>query len=467
MAEKTQEQRKAERQKKNQDRAKMRAERRASRMAKMAQQAEALKANPEDIVNHTEPKKQGCGVCSRAKKKAEAEQRAQNGDKRFDKKNNPLPTQRKIVIQNFTSPGDIMMITPVVKGLVENYGDIFAVDVRTTCMELWENNPYLTPISYMIDKEGKTVDDDGNEVTVIEARADELINTSRTNPYHYIHAYAVNIGKKLGINIPIEYLKGDIWMTEDEVSWMSQIQEIGINDNFWILNGGGKMDVTVKWWNPDFYQEVVDHFRGKITFVQVGQTHDMHPPLKGVINMIGKTSLRQFVRLMHHASGVLTPVSFAMHAAAAVPVPAGRCKSRACVVVAGGREPQQWEAYPNHRFLSMNGAMDCCDLNGCWKSRTFNLDDGADKKGTRCYYPLKVETKTKLPDVTIPTKIKGEKPGQKTISMEQFPIAKCMQLIEPRHVIDAIETYYKGGCLKYGSTIHENVPEKAKPYIVN
>ena len=44
---------------------------------------------------------------------------------------------------------------------------------------------------------------------------------------------------------------------------------------------------------------------------------------------------RQFARLMYHASGVVCPVTFAMHLAAAIQVKPGRPRNRACVVVAG------------------------------------------------------------------------------------------------------------------------------------
>ena len=65
---------------------------------------------------------------------------------------------------------------------------------------------------------------------------------------------------------------------------------------------GGKYDFTAKWWNPSWYQAVVDHFRGRIQFVQCGEEHHWHPCLDNVINLIGKTDTRQFVRLMHHAA---------------------------------------------------------------------------------------------------------------------------------------------------------------------
>ena len=39
---------------------------------------------------------------------------------------------------------------------------------------------------------------------------------------------------------------------------------------------------------------------------------------------------------------------------------AGRWGRRPCVVVAGGREPAHWEAYPDHQFIHNNGALRCC-----------------------------------------------------------------------------------------------------------
>jgi len=120
---------------------------------------------------------------------------------------------------------------------------------------------------------------------------------------------------------------------------------MGVPERFWILIAGGKYDFTAKWWNPESFQKVVDHFQGQITFVQCGESGHWHPPLNGVVNLIGKTPLRDFVRLMYHADGVLCPVTFAMHLAAAVETKTGHPKHRPCVVVAGGREPAHWEAY--------------------------------------------------------------------------------------------------------------------------
>jgi len=202
----------------------------------------------------------------------------------------------------------------------------------------------------------------------------------------------------------------------------------------------GFVSHNCKWWNQDNYQKVVDHFKGKITFIQCGSKEHCHPKLRNVVDMIGKTDLRQFIRLIYHSIGIVCPVTFAMHAAAAVPIKEGRKrpKNRACVVVAGGREPVQWEAYPHHRFLSTNGCLPCCDNGGCWKSRCQKVNDGdeKDQDDKLCIYPVSIEGK------------------------EITSIPKCMDMIKAEDVIRAIEMYYEGGALQYGSSINTVAKEK-------
>ena len=84
--------------------------------------------------------------------------------------------------------------------------------------------------------------------------------------------------------------------------------------------------ICTQWWDVERCQAVVDHFRGRIQFVQCGEAGKghVHPPLEGVINLVGRTDLRQIVRLIYHAQGIVCPVTFFMHAAAAIETKAGR-----------------------------------------------------------------------------------------------------------------------------------------------
>ncbi len=335
--------------------------------------------------------------------------------KKKKKKRSVTKKVRKILLDNFQSPGDILMLTPVVRDLKLSCPNI-EIGIHTSCKEIWENNPYITKL----DKKDK-----GVEVIKVEY---PLVHTSNEGQHHFIHGFRYFLEDKLGVKINPTKFKGDIHISDLEKGWIGQIEEMGIKDKFWIVMAGGKYDFTAKWWSSEYYQNVVDHFKGKITFVQCGESHHYHPKLSNVIDLIGKTDLRQFIRLIYHSVGVLSPVTFAMHAAAAVESKHGLL-NRPCVVIAGGREPSQWEKYPNHRFLETNGCIDCCDNGGCWKSRCHKVGDGDKKDNDEelCLYPVR--------------------------QADGIFIPKCMDMIKPQDVIRAIEMYYEGGVLEYNKEL--------------
>ena len=49
---------------------------------------------------------------------------------------------RKLILRNYQSPGDIVMLTAAVRDLKRALGAAVAVDVRTPCPALWENSPH-------------------------------------------------------------------------------------------------------------------------------------------------------------------------------------------------------------------------------------------------------------------------------------------------------------------------------------
>jgi len=320
---------------------------------------------------------------------------------------NPAPT--RLILKTRQSPGDVVMMTAAVRDLHRAHPHRFLTDVRSPAKALWEFNPHLTPL-----------EETDPDVRVIEMHY-PLIHQSNSRPYHFIHGYIQYLEEQLDCRIPVTDFHGDIYLADVEKRWMSQVEELGYRGRFWIMMAGGKFDFTAKWWNPAFYQQVVDHFRGRIQFVQCGERSHWHPALQGVINLIGKTDIRQFVRLMYHADGVVCPVTFAMHLAAAVESKPGQPFHRPCVVLAGGREPAQWEAYPHHQFLSTNGMLPCCENGGCWKSRCQPVGDGDAKDRDLCEAPVEVS----------PT----------------LQIARCMNMLTPADVIRRIELYYEGGLL--------------------
>ena len=309
------------------------------------------------------------------------------------------------------------MLTAAIRDLHRNNPGRFLTDVDTPCQQLWENNPNITKLKWHKEGNKHVADEPSLEFIQAEYGGDYAASIHKSNggAWHFIHAMAQDLEKKLGVRIPITALAGDIVLSKEEKGWMSQVEETGEKRPFWIIVAGGKTDFTCKWWSPAWYQQVVDHFKDKLLFVQCGEMGHNHQPLSGVLNLVGKTDIRQFVRLVHHSSGILCPVTLAMHLAAAVEDRRGRMLCRPCVVIAGGREPPQWEFYPFHRFLHTMGSLPCCREKACWKSRCQKIGDG-DKKDTEdlCERPVKID------GVNYP---------------------ECMLRIKPDDVIRGIESY--------------------------
>ena len=314
---------------------------------------------------------------------------------------------RKLILRNFQSAGDIVMLTAAVRDLHRSYPGEFFTDVRTPFPDLWAFNPYITPLR-----------EDDPDVEVVDCHY-PLIDQCNNTPCHFLHGFPSYLNDVLGLRIRVTDFKGDIHIGEPEREWFRQVTPLDPGtEPYWLLVSGGKRDYTIKWWDDRRYQQVVDHFRGRITFVQVGDVSHVHPPLDGVIDLRGQTSLRQLVRLMYHAQGAISPVSLLMHLAAAVETSPGSPKNRPCVVIAGGREPPHFTAYPHHQFIHTVGALACCMDGGCWKSRTLPLGDGDvnDRPDALC-----VDVVGTLP--------------------------RCMDLITAAEVIRRIDLYFEGGAL--------------------
>ena len=314
---------------------------------------------------------------------------------------------RKLILRNFQSPGDILMLTAAVRDLHRSYPGEFLTDVRTPFPDLWTFNPHITPIR-----------DDDPDAEIVECHY-PLIHQCNDTPCHFLHAFPAYLNQRLGLKIRVTDFSGDIYLGDAEREWFARVGPLDPDDSpFWLVVSGGKRDYTIKWWDPARYQQVVDHLRGRIQFVQVGEASHHHPPLSGVIDLRGQTTIRQLVRLMYHAQGVVSPISFLMHLAAAVETPPGRPRSRPCVVIAGGREPPHFTAYPHHQFIHTVGMLRCCDQGGCWKSRTVPLGDGDSKDRPE---ELCVDVVAALP--------------------------RCMDMITAEDVIRRIELYFEGGSI--------------------
>lgn len=279
-------------------------------------------------------------------------------------------TRQRLILECDLCPGDVVMLTAAVRELHRQYPGQYVTDVRTNHPDFWRNNPFVQPVA-------------SAGARTIEMHY-PLINVANQSPVHFIEGYCAYLAEKLGLPVlrPTEF-RGQVFLDDGERS-----SETPYPHPFWLVNAGTKSDYTAKQWPIESFQAVVDAFRDRITFVQVGAAADHHPKLEGVVDLVGKTTLRELIRLVHHADGCLTGVSLLMHLAAAVPRARGQSGLRPCVVVAGGREPAHWEQYPGHAFLHTIGELPCCESGGCWRSRTVALGDDSPHDRSLCSRPV-------------------------------------------------------------------------------
>lgn len=293
----------------------------------------------------------------------------------------------KLLLKTDQAPGDALAMTAAIYSLHKAHPTRYMTAVESLWPEVFEHNPDVVPAS------------SGMADLQMHYPA---IHKSNERGIHFMQGWCEFLGMALGVHVPLLTNRPRLYFEEPPP----------VVENFWVVCSGGKSDFTAKLWGHDNYQMVVYMLKGYTKFVQVGAAggDNNHRPLEDVVDMLGKTSLRGLFDLVRRARGVLCGVSLLMHAAAALEKPA--------VVVAGGREPVQWNSYPRQQYVHTVGALGCSDTQGkiggaCWRSRTVPLGDNQYLDKDTCERP-----------------VNGKTP-------------KCMTIISPQEVAKLIMRYNK------------------------
>jgi len=289
---------------------------------------------------------------------------------------------QKLILRNDQSPGDLVMLLYAITSLHETYPGEYLTDVRVPARAIFEENPLITKIP-----------DHTPDAQLIKMDYPQ-IHESNNKPHRFSTAFTAFLADKLKRPIKPTKFAGILPISPAEQSWLSGVHEVlGRDVPYWVLNAGHKSDFTAKTWSFARYQELVNRFPD-VWFVQIGDKAHTHPTLTGnnLIDMVGKTDIRQLIRLVYNSFGVISGVSFPMHLAYAVPPhPRFQRAARANITIAGGREAAHWEQGPSHHYLHTCGMLKCCDAGGCWKSRVVALDDGDKKNESLCVAPMMME----------------------------------------------------------------------------
>jgi hypothetical protein len=326
-------------------------------------------------------------------------------------------TARRLVISHARAPGDVTVLTALVRDIQLSRPGEFLIDVDTTSQELWNNNPHITKFSRAGLK----------DVEYHKADYGMGLQVSEYETVHFMSYFHRDFKDKLKIDIPVTKPYPDLHLSAEEKATSP------VSGRYWLCFPGGKTDFTAKLWSISQWSELVSRLSARgFACVQGGNGNvrgdvkHINPDIPGMaLNVVGRTGLRELLQLIYHAEGVICGVTFPMHAAAALQKP--------CVVIGGGRESWWWEAYVRentglgppavlsqlkvpHRFLHTIGHLDCARHHGCGRCNVLPTDE----KRSFCTNPII------SPGDTIPL---------------------CMQMITVEMVETAVWSYYLDGTI--------------------
>lgn len=312
--------------------------------------------------------------------------------------------RRVLLLRHHLSPGDVLVMTAAIHSLHKAHPGRFLTAVETSADAIFENNPDVASVLDPVRLTAERIEMHYPAINKARDGGGGLLSLGcNERGIHFMQGFCEHLEQVLGVRVPLLTNRPHLYLSDEEKGWMSQVQEVTAQPTpFWLVCAGRKDDYTAKHWGAAAFQEVVDRLRGKVQFVQVGSNEHHHPPLRGVLNLVGKTDMRQLIRLAWHAQGGLGGVTLLQHLMAAHEKP--------YVCILGGREPVTWNTYPRQQTFHTIGALDCCRAGGCWQSRVVPLGDNDEKDKSLCRYP--------------------------TFGDESVP--KCMAMIRPAEVADRI-----------------------------
>ncbi|MHC4712983.1 MAG: glycosyltransferase family 9 protein [Planctomycetota bacterium] len=318
---------------------------------------------------------------------------------RFQQILNPDSPYRVVLWNHQKLLGDRILMTPLVRDLAKTYPRWrLVVDVEDDA--IWRENPHVEQIV----TPGQAVE--GKVDFTFNVGPGKATQGSRTNAIHVTRAFAHSWILQTGMPLQDGPFKPDLHLSEAEAAWRP------IEGDYWVLNCD-TANMGSKRWVAKRWRELVAGPLQGIRFVQVGLAHDARIDLgdePNVISLLGKTSIRQLFSIVAGSIGCISLISSLQHIAAAFDKPA--------VILAGGREPRSFCAYPAQAHIDRIGYLKCCETRACWKNSIEACVDKSDD------------------------------------------VPRCMRMIVVREVADAVENYYAGGVLE--GKLTATMPIKAK-----
>jgi hypothetical protein len=239
-------------------------------------------------------------------------------------------------------PGDDLLCTVVLRELKKRgHKKIWMMSKNP---ELFENNgdvDQVLPVDYRFREYAWVW---GKKWQLLEyARIDVEADKSESPKRHILAELCGRLGIEGQITMrPYFFLKEEERAKAAWARGMIAVQSSGL---------GGQMAMRNKQWFPERFQDVVNHLKADFKFVQLGSASD--PALDGVVDLRGKTSIRETAAVLANCRLNLGNVGFLMHLARAVECPS--------VIIFGGREAPWQSGYSCN--INLYSAVPCAP---CW-----------------------------------------------------------------------------------------------------
>lgn len=258
------------------------------------------------------------------------------------------------------SLGDHVVMLAAIESLHLQYPKQYITGVKIPQMELYKGHPAISP-----GPNGKDIKLHYPDVH----KSNQVANS-------FLDGYCHYLGKELGVELQPQVNHSHLYLDEKEKKKFS-------GEKYWIVVSSHKMDFTTKCLSQKYLQEVVDHFIGKVKFVQPVKENDKNTinyPLNNV-RIISKLNVRDMMSLVYNCEGVICQVTSWHHLAGSFEKP--------CICIGGNREPSSWVMqYPNQHYLHSAGCkLKCCLQKSCWKSRVIKLNNGSQQDMSLCENP--------------------------------------------------------------------------------
>src|SRR5882724_5080500 len=123
----------------------------------------------------------------------------------------------RLLLRNHQSPGDVLMLTAAVRDLHRAHPSRFLTAVDTSCPALWENNPWVVSREML-----------GRPDRVVECGY-PLVHESNRRPFHFVHGFAQDLERQLGVPVPVTDFRGDLHLSSDELDEPSPLEGAGFS----------------------------------------------------------------------------------------------------------------------------------------------------------------------------------------------------------------------------------------------